>query len=254
MQKLRSCDGDEYSLFYLENDKDNNLLKLLSIFDLISYEIEGGNTPEIYIYLNAPDKIKRIVEDRIPYRNNYVIRAAEKHYRAVKILDYFFRNLHTDEERWDFIEKYFLGEDVESDIIDQDDVSQLNTTNKKFIENYINENKKINLSEYESWEDITENLFNEDSNDNERRGKYKYFCNLLRKSKKIIPDYAHTELEIGTKNNIIRVQTLFIYLEDNIIILPETYKEIEKKKCIENGWKVIIIDELDEKLNLIKGE
>ena len=37
-----------------------------------------------------------IVEDKVIYQNSYVEKAREKHYRAVKILDYFFRNFNIE--------------------------------------------------------------------------------------------------------------------------------------------------------------
>ncbi|WP_295420378.1 DEAD/DEAH box helicase [uncultured Subdoligranulum sp.] len=254
LKKLRNCKENTYKNFYLENDTDNRILKLLSSLDLITYEIEGGNTPEIYIFLNAPDKIKRIVEDKIVYRNSYVIKAREKHYRAVKILEYFLKYLKNNDERWDFIEKYFLGVDVEEEIINQNkNFVEVKSKNEP-LEKYINQDKKIELSDYENWDEIIDNLFNESVRENKIIGKYRYFCNLLKKTNKRIPDYVHTELKLGSNNNIIKVETLFIYLDENIVILPETYKEIEKKKCTEYGWKVIIVDELEKNLNFIEEE
>ena len=121
------------------------------MLDLITYEIEGGNTPEIYIRLNAPDKIKRIVEDKIVYTNNYVERARDRHYRAVKILDYFFRNFENDDNaRKDFIERYFLGEDVEEEIDEK--LNETITIKEESIDKYINENgQTYDVSDYGKW-------------------------------------------------------------------------------------------------------
>ena len=40
---------------------DTVTLKLLSLYDYISYDIMGGEQPEIFIRLNDPEKIRKIV-------------------------------------------------------------------------------------------------------------------------------------------------------------------------------------------------
>lgn len=52
----------------IANDEWSNIaLKLLSIFDYISYEILGGEEPEIFIRLNDPQKVKNIVHRKLPF-------------------------------------------------------------------------------------------------------------------------------------------------------------------------------------------
>lgn len=94
------------------DETSNTALKLLSIFDYITYEIAGGEEPEIFIRLNDPNKVKNIVLGNTFYSNNYVSKAKQKHDRDVAILMKFFNDLQTDEERWAYIEEYFLGYDV----------------------------------------------------------------------------------------------------------------------------------------------
>ncbi len=97
----------------LASDEGSALsLKLLSVFGYITYEIIGGEEPEIFIRLNDPSKIRGIVLGNIYYSNNYVTKARQKHERDVAILSKFFMELKTDEDRWNYIENYFLGYDV----------------------------------------------------------------------------------------------------------------------------------------------
>jgi len=97
----------------IANDELSNIaLKLLSIFDYITYEIAGGEEPEIFIRLNDPRKIENIVLLNARYSNNYVNKATQKHDRDVKVLLRFFNKLSSDHERWDYIENYFLGYDI----------------------------------------------------------------------------------------------------------------------------------------------
>ena len=96
----------------INDDTSNVALKLLSIFDYITYEVAGGEEPEIFIRLNDPNKVRSIVLGSTFYTNNYVTKAAQKHSRDVSVLLRFFNELKTDKERWDYIENYFLGYDV----------------------------------------------------------------------------------------------------------------------------------------------
>lgn len=109
----RVKEAEYFSYISLAADANSNLaLKLLSVFGYINYEIVGGEEPEIFIRLNDPEKIKRIVMGNAFYSNGYVTRAREKHERDMAVLRKFFNSLTTNEERWDFIEDYFLGGDV----------------------------------------------------------------------------------------------------------------------------------------------
>ena len=106
------CAGSTYSSYINVSDKENTALKLMSIFDYISYEIVGGEEPEIFIRLNDPKRIENIAMGRVKYSNRYVSVAREKNKRDVQIIQKFFTELNSDEERWDYIENYFLGRDV----------------------------------------------------------------------------------------------------------------------------------------------
>ena len=114
VDKITKSSETSYSSYMsIENDELSNIaLKLLSIFNYISYEILGGEEPEIFIRLNDPQKIKNIVLGNIFYSNNYVNRAKQKHDRDVSVMLRFFKELNTDKERWDYVEDYFLGYDV----------------------------------------------------------------------------------------------------------------------------------------------
>lgn len=110
----REKDSSSYSgyISLVSDENSNTALKLLSIFNYISYEVVGGSEPEIFIRLNDPNKVRNIVMGNTPYSNNYVTKARHKHTRDVEIISRFFNQLKTDEERWNYIEDYFLGQDV----------------------------------------------------------------------------------------------------------------------------------------------
>lgn len=102
---------------YKSVDKDvmkslTKVLSLLSMFNIIQYDMYGGQNPEIFIRINDPARIKAIAENSIKYKNNIVKKAVDKHARDSEVLEKFITELNTDEERWDYIENYFLGKDV----------------------------------------------------------------------------------------------------------------------------------------------
>ncbi len=98
-----------------DRDKMKNItrvLNLLSMFNIIQYDMYGGQNPEIFIRINDPARIKAIAENSIEYKNNIVKKAVEKHDRDCEVLRKFIVELNNDEERWNYIEDYFLGKDV----------------------------------------------------------------------------------------------------------------------------------------------
>ena len=243
---LRSFNGmetNELEKFYAENNNDGDLLKLLSLLDLITFEIEGGNNPEIFIRLNAPDKVKNIVEDRILYKNRYVELAKEKHFRSVKILDYFFRKFNNNEndKRWDFVEKYFLGESVEKEINEEENKFYVK---KEPVSNYIDvsDEKTYSLDDYEDWDSIMNGLFKNNTE------KYLYYCKMLKNNDIRKPDYAFTEFELDGVN----INSLFIFEKENLLIVDEYFGFEKTIKCNEKGCTVIKIDKLEENIDLIK--
>lgn len=238
-----NIENNELEKFYAENNSDSNLLKILSLLDLITFEIEGGNNPEIFIRLNAPDKIKNIVEDRVLYKNRYVELAKEKHYRSVKILDYFFRkfNNNENEKRWDFVEKYFLGENIEKQI---DEEKSNIYVKKEPLYNFIdvNSEKTYSLDDYDNWDSIIKGLFKNNTE------KYIYYCKLLKNNNIRIPDYAFTEFNLEN----LSINSMFIFANENILIVDEYFSFEKTIRCKEKGWLVIKIDEIEENIDIIK--
>lgn len=242
LKKMALTSANELSNFYNENVADENLLKLLSLLDLIMYEVEGGSEPEIFIRLNAPDKIKNIVEDKIIYRNRYAELAKEKHYRSTKILDYFFRHFDNsqNDKRWDFVEKYFLGENVEEEIESPVLLKKKSISLSKCIN--LEDSKIQSLKEFKDWDSIIEKLFSDNANE-----KYKYYCKEMKNLRMKKPDYAFATLKINNKN----YEAMFVYEEDNLIVVNEFFGYDKKIECEKVGYKVVVIDKIEEDLEKI---
>lgn len=236
IKNSQNATSETITQFLPENDTANmGALKLLSLLDLIIYELKGGDVPEIFIRLNTPDKIKNIVEEKTIYRNTYVDTAKEKHYRSVKVLDFFFTELHTNEERWDFIEKYFLGEDIESYI---DSIKPpVNPGSSKNIIDFIDEANAYPLDDYDNWDEIIETLIRDD--------KYQYLCSVLKKHNVPLPSHANTPIKLKDKSH----DTLFIFASKQTIIAPETVSFELEQAGYDNGWTIIRADKVEDNIN-----
>jgi hypothetical protein len=115
-QQLRQCavkDGE--STFFRFYSKIPNkpveimpLLRLLELLGLASYEIRGGEKAEVFIRINDPDKLERLAEGK-QYTNQVLQNIRERHRNNVQLLEAFFTSDMNDEERWELIEQYFLG-------------------------------------------------------------------------------------------------------------------------------------------------
>lgn len=224
----------------LDSREDSNALKLLSLFDIASYTVEGGNEPQISIWLNSPDKIRQIVTGRIQYNNKYVKKAFEKHVRSVRILKYFFEELKTDKARWDFIERYFLGEDVLGDIkpADQPPMEPLNR--------YVVPGSGLDIKNiYHSWNDF---IKAESSNNTENAEKYLYAYRQLEKANIRMPDVASAIIRKGSNE----IEPLFIFKDENVLILSEYTKKNAWDLCRDMGWKAFGIDDLEDDVEKLR--
>lgn len=225
--------NSEYSQFTTisSDDSDAVALKILSIFDYISYEIIGGEQPEIFIRLNDPNKVGGIVTGAIRYSNNYVITAKEKHDRDVKVLYKFFTGLKQNKERWDYIENYFLGYNVSLS-------SEISTEEGKHtpLKKLIDDIKSSPSTAYKDWTSALI-LF-----DDSQMAVIKEFS-----EKSIpLPSYFHTKI----KGNIISEDPIMSWPDKNVLILSQDATDLDLAECKSRGWVAFrILDvEIDELL------
>lgn len=198
-------------------------LKMLSIFDYITYEVVGGEAPEIFIRLNDPNKIRSIVMGNTPYSNKYVKRAREKHDRDIEVLLHFFNDLTSDIARWDYIENYFLGYDVLYNDVPQsvNPVKMINAVEKEH--SYQTTGK--------TWDDLMPYFYDSD----------KAFIEKLVNASIRIPEYLETEIKKSeTGNDIIMSWPS----RDTLICqqaTPDTVMEFFRVR----GWHAFRIDDID---------
>jgi ATP-dependent DNA helicase RecQ len=219
-------DSSSYSS-YLNLSKDDNstiALKLLSIFDYITYEIVGGEEPEIFIRLNDPNKIRSIVLGQTYYTNNYVTKAKQKHDRDVEILLQFFNGLQTDVECWDYIEEYFLGYDV---------LSGVKPTNLNPIKmtRAIDKEHSYPTNLFKSWDDMA-SFF--DDNDH-------LIINKLISFGIVIPEFLETEIKKSEVGNDI----VMSWPSKEVLICQQDTSDIVMEFFRLRGWHAYRIYDID---------
>lgn len=217
---------DTYTQFMsISSDSlDAVALKLLSIFDYISYEIIGGEEPEIFIRLNDPIKVQGIVTGAIKYSNNYVTTAKEKHERDVKVLFKFFNDLKENKERRDYIERYFLGYNVISE-----NLESKNDTIK--LKKVIDDIHSYSTASLKGWKDA-KFLFDE---------LYGKIIDEISELGVPIPSYLQTTI----KNKILIENPIMSWPDKNVVVFGPDVTQIDMDKCKLIGWHAFKILELD---------
>lgn len=114
MQKLSQNKTGNTASTFSSHGSDNlttyiRLGSLLEILGLGSYECRGGDKPMIFIRINDPRRIAHDAADK-SYRNSLLTNIEKRYKSSTEIFDHFFLHSFSNDERWDFIEDFFLGE------------------------------------------------------------------------------------------------------------------------------------------------
>lgn len=223
---LTRVNAESYSSFLslTFDDISTIALKLLSIFDYIAYEVLGGEEPEIFIRLNDPDKIKQIVMGNTFYSNNYVTKAKQKHDRDINVLWKFFNNLSTDEERWDYIEDYFLGYDVLCD-------TELGASASVKMTSMVDKEHSYPTNQFKKWEDISSFY---DKNDH-------VIIDRIADFGIPIPEYLETAL----KRSDLGEDILMSWPSKNTLICQQDVTDSSMTAFKKMGWNAYKIYEID---------
>lgn len=121
-QTLFGGSNDIEQTKYITTDPEKNkesikLAYIMEVFGLCTYEIVGGEQPQIFIRINDPLKITRLARSR-DYKNGVVAAVEQRFGLNVNLMTHFFLSNMQDEQRWQFIEDYFLGK-AEEELINQ---------------------------------------------------------------------------------------------------------------------------------------
>lgn len=112
-QRIVGSKGDRLQFYCTPFSDLNMLLNLLSMLDCLSFCVEGGGTPCVFIRFNNPASLQALASSD-DYRN-FILDNNERIFQEqIELFSFFFgTDKLTDEQRWDFIEDYFTGMNVE---------------------------------------------------------------------------------------------------------------------------------------------
>ena len=208
----------------MSDENSNTTLKLLSIFDYITYEVSGGEEPEIFIRLNDPDKVRSIIMGNMFYSNNYVTKAKQKHDRDVAVLQRFFNNLNSDDERWNYIEDYFLGYDV---------LVGVDVTPAKIVKmsRSIDKEHSYPTNMFHSWKDL-ESFFDESDH---------IVLNKLNELGVPIPEYLETVIKKSDEGK----DVLMSWPKKDTLICQQDTSNSTIEYFHKKGWHAYRIYEID---------
>lgn len=97
-----------FTLFVDWKSELYSICEFLSIFGLGEYQREGGAEPMIFVRINNPYYLNSLIRKK-NYENSILNSIFDKQAYAERVFSYFFTTPMSDEERWNFIESYFLG-------------------------------------------------------------------------------------------------------------------------------------------------
>lgn len=100
---------------FVSKERAINYIRLgyfLEMLDIGSFKSYGGENPMIFIRVNNPEIIARDAT-RNNYANVLLEDTQKRHDTSNQLFDHFFMHSMSDEDRWNFIEDFFLGENTD---------------------------------------------------------------------------------------------------------------------------------------------
>lgn len=105
----------------VNQQKDTIVLSIAENLNLLSYNIENGNSPQLYIRINSISPLEKSIKQGEKYQNYILNDIYDKHRLNIAMLTYLFKyEVHGDTRKdkvlnytkffWENIENYFLGE------------------------------------------------------------------------------------------------------------------------------------------------
>lgn len=217
------------------------IASLLQLFDIASYELDGGRNPQIFVRINDPLKLQSLAR-KATYKNNILTDINRRHDNAITLLNKFMLTTIPSEERWHIIEQYFLGKD---DIVDTLLQIKRNTTSPFSPRNSetgapatqkatecvtIVENPAF--KGILSWQELSLIIGKENTSGYEQH-------------ELPFPDNIGAELYIDNH----KIDTLLLWQNFDITVMEQAPSEAVRKILQQNNWLVQILGEED--FNLI---
>lgn len=103
--KVTECKNSFYCSL---DDPTIRMAELMNSLGLATFQRLGGTDPQVFVRINNPGYLHDLI-NRGQYTNQMLFDIYEKYKYSEEVFTYFFNTDMTDEQRWDFIEAYFLG-------------------------------------------------------------------------------------------------------------------------------------------------
>lgn len=100
--------NQEVCVYCSTKDPIVKVSEFLNSLGVADYHRQGGDQPAIFVRINNPYYLNSLIKSG-RYRNGILESIYDKYEYSEKIFTYFFTTKMTNEQRWDFIEAYFLG-------------------------------------------------------------------------------------------------------------------------------------------------
>lgn len=112
-QRITGVKGERLTFYCTPFSDLNTLLNLLSMLGCLSFSVEGGGTPCVFVRFNDPDTLQELAATD-DYRNRILDTNEQIFQEQIELFTLFFGNDRLDDaQRWDFVEDYFTGMGVE---------------------------------------------------------------------------------------------------------------------------------------------
>lgn len=109
---FKKNNSDFYDKFIpIEKDRNKDIIKLsylLESFQIGNYELSGGKFPQIFLRINDPFKVVSLSKD-YNYSNIILKDIDNRQKLSISIMERFFTDENSNDDKWNFIENYFLG-------------------------------------------------------------------------------------------------------------------------------------------------
>ena len=110
---LKTITYHDLCVYCSTKDPIVKISEFLNSLGLADYYRQGGDQPAIFVRINNPFYLNGLIKSG-KYCNDILESIYEKYRFSERIFTYFFTTKMTNEQRWDFIEAYFLGESEEN--------------------------------------------------------------------------------------------------------------------------------------------
>ncbi|HPF83055.1 MAG TPA: hypothetical protein PLV83_02670 [Bacilli bacterium] len=186
-------------------------VQIMELFDLVSYTFTAGEKPEYFVRVNSASEVEKIVNN--PAYHSATLRGiTQMHCDSINYMTYFFKDLKTNKERWDFIEDYFLSRVEGKHIIPKISKTNIKSIDKSLENNPILE-EKVNYNVIDIY-----TLSNDEDNES-----FKYYIHDKEIEKleelgfsKLSPDCSVAKAMEGKKMGDVFNVNSFEYLIDKI--------------------------------------